>query len=718
MSRSKSYTGIDYVRLVCAYLIIAIHTSPLSSVSAEGDFIFTRIIARLAVPFFFMTSGFFLISRYSHDDGKLTAFIKKTALIYMAAIVLYLPINIYNDYFQMSPLLPGIIKDIFFDGTLYHLWYLPASVMGGAAAWFLVRKIGYGRALAVSSVLYIVGLFGDSYYGIAEKIPVLNSFYELVFEVSDYTRNGIFFAPVFFVAGGYAADKGRELPLAGGICGFGISFALMFGEAMTLHGMNLQRHDSMYVFLVPAVYFLFHVILHFRGKRLVRVRNLSLVIYMIHPMIIVMIRLFAKVLHLENLLVENSMVHYLAVCAASTLAGALITIFMDNFKPGRKKNDTETDRAWVEVNLNNLEHNVRELWALLPDGCKMMAVVKAQAYGHGAYEIAVHLNKMGIRDYAVATLEEGIELRKYGIRGEILILGYTAPCRAFELKKYDLTQTLISFEYANILNKQKNAVKAHIKIDTGMHRLGISCEEISKIKKIFSMKNIHVCGMFTHLCCADSRKPEDEDFTWKQIDSFYYLTDKLEKSGISVPKLHIQSSYGFLNYPELACDYVRIGIALYGVLSSPEDETVLKPDLRPVLSLKSRVTLVRTVKKGESIGYGRVFTAQRDSRIAMLSIGYGDGYSRKLSCGKGSVFIGGKKAPVVGRVCMDQLAVDVTDIEDAARGDVAVLIGMEGCGEPSAPAVAAAAGSISNELMCRMGRRLQVVVKEPISTGT
>lgn len=710
MNNNKSYTGIDCFRLIAAYLIVAIHTSPLTSVSAQGDFILTRIIARIGVPFFFMTSGFFLISRYSRDGQKLLSFVKKTVFIYALAIVVYIPVNIYNGYFRMTPLLPELIKDILFDGTLYHLWYLPASAIGGSLAWYLAKRSGYKKAFAVTAVLYILGLFGDSYYGFAERIPAFRYFYTLIFQVSDYTRNGIFFAPVFFVLGGFLADK-KGGTFGRNCLGFAVSFALMFGEAMTLHGLGVQRHDSMYVFLLPCMYFLFCILLRFRGRRLTRVRTLSLVIYIIHPLVIVALRLFAKILHLQELLVENSVAHYLSVCLLSTLAGIVITVFTDNFKPKKRKSGGGTDRAYVEVDLGNLEHNVREIQKIMPEGCQLMAVVKAQAYGHGAYEIAVHLNKMGVGSYAVATIDEGIALRRYGIKGEILILGYTAVNRTRELKKYDLTQTLISFEYASLLNKQGIFVKTHLKIDTGMHRLGIPWEEFSKVEKIFSMKNLRIDGMFTHFCCADSRKPADEAFTRGQIARFYALVEEMEEKGIPVPKLHMQSSYGFLNYPELSCDYVRIGIALYGVFSSPGDDTLLKPDLRPVLSLKCRVTLVRNIKAGESVGYGRAYTAERESRIALLSIGYADGYPRALSCGRGRVLINGQAVPVAGRVCMDQLAVDVTDAGEVARGDVATLIGMEEDGGISAPAIADNAGSISNELLCRMGGRLPVVVK-------
>lgn len=374
--------------------------------------------------------------------------------------------------------------------------------------------------------------------------------------------------------------------------------------------------------------------------------------------------------------------------------------------------ERKTERAWIEVNTGNLCHNVETLKKAMQPGCELMAVVKAQAYGHGAVLTASYLNQMGVSAFAVATVEEGIALREAGIRGEILILGYTDVRRAEELKEYDLMQTLISYEYADALNQQGVTVKAHIKIDTGMHRLGIACGELSAVRKLFFMENIRVCGMFTHLCCSDSRQPDDMAFTRGQIEKFYSLADALRDSGIILPKLHIQSSYGLLNYPELRCDYVRAGIALYGVRSKPENDTVLNLELRPVLSLKSRVVLIRPVKKGETFGYGRQFLAERDSRIAILPVGYGDGYPGDLSCGRGCVLIGGYSAPVIGRICMDQLAVDITEAEEIRMGDTALLIGGAGVSSQTAPAVAAASGRIANELLCRMGARLPVVPVE------
>lgn len=709
MTKNESYSGIDYFRFIAALLIVAIHTSPLSSFSETGNFIFTRIVSRVAVPFFFMTSGFFLISRYTCNAEKLEAFIKKTTLIYGVAILLYIPINVYNGYFKMDNLLPNIIKDIVFDGTLYHLWYFPASIIGAAIAWYLVKKLNYPKALMVASVLYLIGLFGDSYYGITEKISCLNSLYTYIFQVTDYTRNGIFFAPIFFILGGFIADNRPQITFGKSFLGFAISLALMLGEAMILHHFDLQRHDSMYVFLLPCMYFLFIVILHFKGKRLVSLRTASLIIYIIHPMMIVVIRLFSKLLHIQKLFVENSIVHYFAVCLTSVVFSVVLTAMWNKYKPKKAKHTADTDRAYLEIDLNNLEHNVKVLKRAMPQKCELMAVVKAEAYGHGLYEIATHLNKIGVKAFAVATIDEGIKLRQYGVLGEILILGYTAPARAKELRKYDLTQTLIDYKYALLLDKQGYNVMTHIKVDTGMHRLGFDAKDIEKISAVFSMKHIKVSGIYTHLCAADSIDEKDIFFTNVQIESFYNLLNQLKEKGITIPKIHIQSSYGLLNYPELKCDYVRVGVSLYGVLSSPNDRTKLHLDLRPVLSLKSRVILLREIKKGESVGYSRSFVANRDSLIALLPVGYADGYPRNLSCGKSYVLINGHQAPVVGKICMDQLAVDVTDIPNVKTGSIATLIGKDGKEEITAPMVAESAESITNELLSRMGHRLNII---------
>ena len=701
MSRERYDTGIDWLRLAAAILVIAIHTSPLADFSETGDFILTRVLARIAVPFFFITSGYFLLSRYHDSDRKFRHFLKKTGWIYGASILLYLPLNFRNGYFSQSQLLPELLKDLIFDGTMYHLWYLPASMLGMLIAWKLVEKLDFSKGLVMALLLYLVGLFGDSYYVVVEKLPLLKAFYDRLFELFDYTRNGLFFAPVFLMLGGFIADERRKLSSVEAGVGFLISLGLLLAEALILHRHGFQRHDSMYVFLLPAMYFLFHLILLWKGRRIPLLRPASLVVYLIHPLVIAAVWRFSS---------QNSLFHFGLVCLLSLLFSFAMAALWLRFS-FKKPHNPEKDRAYIELNLANLTHNVSVLKAALPANAELMGVVKREAYGHGSYAVATHLEKTGVKAFAVATIDEGIALRRYGIRGEILILGFTDVRRAKELKTYRLTQTLIDFPYAEKLNRQKIPVSVHIAIDSGMHRLGLDTDDLDGVQKLFQMKHLHIQGIFTHLCCADSRKPEDISFTRKQIRSFYGLISQMETAGLPIPKIHLQSSYGLLNYPDLPCDYVRAGISLYGVFSSPDDRTLLQPKLRPVLALKAKVVLIREISRGETVGYGRTFRAERNSRIAILPIGYGDGLPRNLS-GKAMVRISTHLLPVIGRICMDQLAIDLTGADDVSVGDTAILIDNAENSHLLAPNVAALSGSISNELLCRLGARLPVVIAE------
>ena len=701
MSRERYDTGIDWLRLAAAILVIAIHTSPLADFNETGDFILTRVLARIAVPFFFITSGYFLLSRYHDSDRKLRHFLKKTGWIYGASILLYLPLNFRNGYFSQSQLLPELLKDLIFDGTMYHLWYLPASMLGMLIAWKLVEKLDFSKGLVMALLLYLVGLFGDSYYVVVEKLPLLKAFYDRLFELFDYTRNGLFFAPVFLILGGFIADERRKLSSVEAGVGFLISLGLLLAEALILHRHGFQRHDSMYVFLLPAMYFLFHLILLWKGRRIPLLRPASLVVYLIHPLVIAAVWRFSS---------QNSLFHFGLVCLLSLLFSFAMAALWLRFS-FKKPHNPEKDRAYIELNLANLTHNVSVLKAALPANAELMGVVKREAYGHGSYAVATHLEKTGVKAFAVATIDEGIALRRYGIRGEILILGFTDVRRAKELKTYRLTQTLIDFPYAEKLNRQKIPVSVHIAIDSGMHRLGLDTDDLDGVQKLFQMKHLHIQGIFTHLCCADSRKPEDISFTRKQIRSFYGLISQMETAGLPIPKIHLQSSYGLLNYPDLPCDYVRAGISLYGVFSSPDDRTLLQPKLRPVLALKAKVVLIREISRGETVGYGRTFRAERNSRIAILPIGYGDGLPRNLS-GKAMVRISTHLLPVIGRICMDQLAIDLTGADDVSVGDTAILIDNAENSHLLAPNVAALSGSISNELLCRLGAKLPVVIAE------
>ncbi len=373
---------------------------------------------------------------------------------------------------------------------------------------------------------------------------------------------------------------------------------------------------------------------------------------------------------------------------------------------GKKKDKFKRDRAWAEINLDNLGSNVRQLKSILPKDCGIMAVVKANAYGHGDIEIAGELNKLGIHAFAVATVEEGVNLRRKGIEGVILVLGYTFPGEISRLIRYDLTQTVLDHGYAAALNAYGRKIKVHVKIDTGMHRLGENCNEIQNILSIYRCENLVINGTFTHLSVSDSLEDRDVEFTNLQIEKFYDTVKMLKEAGCNPGKIHIQSSYGVLNYPYLKCDYARIGIAIYGVLSSENTKTRVNIDLQPVLSLKARVVLTREVTENESVGYGRQFTAEKNTRIAVISAGYADGIPRNLSESGGYVFINGKKAPIAGKICMDQLMVDISDITGVRQGDTATLIGSDGSGCIPVEALAAQSGTLANELLSRLGHRI------------
>ncbi len=367
-------------------------------------------------------------------------------------------------------------------------------------------------------------------------------------------------------------------------------------------------------------------------------------------------------------------------------------------------------RAWIELDFNALRQNAAALRALLPKSCGLMPALKANAYGHGAVPMAKMLNSIGVNAFCVACVSEGIQLRKHGIKGEILILGYTHPEQFPLLRRYRLTQTVLDYAYAEQLNRYGKKLSVHVAIDTGMHRLGERAEHVELFRKIFAMENLNIQGAYTHLCADDTDDPEAVAFTEKQAEAFYAVINDLKKQGYSGIKVHLLASYGVLNYSELAGDYARVGIALYGVRSSLSDLDKSAPCLNPVLSLKARITSVKILYPGESAGYGLAFTADRQMKIATLAIGYADGLPRSLSCNAGSVLISGRRAAIIGRICMDQTTVDVTDIPDVYAGDAAVIIGRSGEEEITAYELADKTATITNEILSQLGNRLERVI--------
>lgn len=762
--------GIDLFRYVAAILIIMIHTSPLESVNELADFILTREVARVAVPFFFMVSGYYVAyvayRKTSDEKQVFLRMLSKLGAMYLVASLTYLPVRIYSGYFSNGISISKILKDVLFDGTFYHLWYLPAAMIGISLIYLLSRKLSIQQSLAVSVILYGIGLFGDSYYGIIEH-SVVGKLYAGMFQIFTYTRNGIFYAPVFLLLGVLVRDKVEnttmQIKRLKGISAcsalFGVSFIALMIEGLLLHQYQIQRHDSMYLMLLPVMYFGYQLLLMVPPVSLKVNRKIPMIVYLIHPLMIVITRMVAKVIHLQTILVENSIVHFLVVTFLSFLAALGISVvFVRRTKGIRidsvqkrkinldqkvktnldKKAKINSDlkaktnldekakinsdlkseinsnqspkRAWIEINLDNLTLNVNAIQSILKPKTEIMGVVKANAYGHGDVLISKHLNQLGINAFAVATMQEAIHLRKHGIQGMILILGYTPSNQCHLLEKYRLTQTVFDLEYAKELNSYGKKLSVHIKIDTGMNRLGESSHKMKHICEIFKQNYLKVEGMFTHLCVADSLEADDVAFTRKQIKEFYTVTDELKYLGYHPGKLHIQSSYGLLNYPELECDYVRMGIAMYGVLSCKEDQTVVQLPLQPVLSVKSCIVMTKEVCKGESVGYGREYIAKRDTRIAVVAIGYADGITRSLSCGAGEVLVHGKKASIIGRVCMDQMMLDITDIPEAKAEDEVVIIGADGKEQILTEDFAASSNTISNEVLSRLGSRLPRIV--------
>lgn len=363
-------------------------------------------------------------------------------------------------------------------------------------------------------------------------------------------------------------------------------------------------------------------------------------------------------------------------------------------------------RAWIELSRAALRHNVEQLQTLLPPNCVLMPAVKANAYGHGAVLIARELNALGINAFCVATVFEGIELRHGGIAGEILILGYTHPQYVSLLTQYHLTQTILDHRYALALNACGQIIHVHIKLDTGMHRLGESCENLDKIQRIFACQFLRITGVYTHLYEDDLTLPSNREAALMQGKAFYQAIGHLKHIGCHIPKVHILASSGLLHCSEIGGDYARAGIALYGQLSTNDEWKKAGVVLKPVLSLKARITLIREIAQGEGAGYGHQFQAKRNTKIAVAAIGYGDGIPRSLSNGVGAALVRGRVAPIVGRICMDQTFLDVTDIPSVVPGDTAVFIGASGEQEITACDVAEQAGTISNEILSCLENRL------------
>ncbi len=372
-------------------------------------------------------------------------------------------------------------------------------------------------------------------------------------------------------------------------------------------------------------------------------------------------------------------------------------------------NELLKNRAWVEINLNNLEHNINEIKKIISDKTKIMAVVKANAYGHGMIEVSHKLNQIGIYDFAVASLDEAITLRENNIVGNILILGYTCIENLKYVIEYDLIQTIVDEEYARKISEIKfdKKLKVHIKINTGMNRIGIHYTNINSIKEVYNYNNINVLGIFSHLCACDSNSKNNIEFTKLQIERFNNLINELKSSNINIGKVHLQSSYGILNYPYLEYDYVRPGIIMYGIHSELNSYSKIKINLKPVLSLKARVTSIKEINENETVSYARLYKALKKEKIASVSIGYADGYPRNLFNKKVKVLVNNEYAEIIGRICMDQLIINVSNIKNIKQGDIVTLIGPYK--KISSEIISSKSNTITNELLSRLGKRLNYI---------
>ena len=363
-------------------------------------------------------------------------------------------------------------------------------------------------------------------------------------------------------------------------------------------------------------------------------------------------------------------------------------------------------RVYAEINLDAIVKNVDNLMALTKENTGALAVVKADGYGHGDVAVAKAVAQK-VTGYAVATLDEAVNLRENGVKKPILVLGYVDPYEFDILVSHEITATVFDVETAQLLadaaRVQKKQAHCHIKVDTGMRRIGLEPDEngIAIVKQITALKELSADGIFTHFAASDETDKTSAEHQFKLFTDF---TGRLEKEGIHFTYRHCANSAAVIDMPQVDLDMVRLGIAMYGMYPSDEVKKE-KVELFPALDLKSHITMVKEIPAGEKVSYGGTFTTTRTTKLATVSVGYGDGYPRALSS-KGYVLVRGQKAPIVGRVCMDQMMVDVTDIENVTRADIVTLIGKDGDAEITVEEIAALAGTFNYEFVCDLGTQL------------
>ena len=363
-------------------------------------------------------------------------------------------------------------------------------------------------------------------------------------------------------------------------------------------------------------------------------------------------------------------------------------------------------RVYAKIDLDAIAYNMEQMKQNIRPETKVMAVIKADGYGHGAVQIAEMMERWNyIWGFAVATLDEAVVLRTEGIQKPILVLGCVFPDQYMEMLKHEIRMNIYTEEMAESISRmaarEGKTAYMHIKLDTGMSRLGFGINEQSAetIKRISKMPNVNMEGIFTHFTKADEK---DKSFTKKQIQE--WMTERLKEKNVRFTYEHCSNSAGIIDVPEANFDIVRAGISTYGLYPSEEvDKTNVK--LKPALALKSHVAFVKEIERGTPVSYGGTFVAKEKMKIATIPVGYADGYPRSLS-NKGYVLIRGKKAPILGRVCMDQFMVDVTQIEGVSFGDKVTMIGKDGNEILPVEVLSELSGRFNYEFVCDLGKRI------------
>ncbi len=370
-------------------------------------------------------------------------------------------------------------------------------------------------------------------------------------------------------------------------------------------------------------------------------------------------------------------------------------------------------RTRAEIHMRNLRFNVQSMKKRLGDGTPIMAIVKADAYGHGAISLADVLLEEGVAALGVATVEEGVELRQAGYPVPIVVLGYTNESEDAKLLAYDITPAIFQYERAAALSD--HAVRAgkkaaiHIKVDTSMNRIGLkpTWESVETVKRIAALPGIEIEGLFSHFARADEA---DKTAARQALEKYRWFVSALEEENIHIPVKHISNSAASMEFDDTHFDMVRMGIVTYGLYPSEEVRKANLP-LKPLLEWKSHLVQVKEVPEGEEVSYGGTFVTRRRTRIGTVPVGYADGYARQLS-NKARVLVNGQYAPVIGRICMDQFMVDLTDLSHAEEGDEVTLIGYDGGGHISVEELSELSGRFPYEFVCQISKRVPRIYVE------